>query len=323
MTIWLKCIFLNAFLCVGVYGNLDNVDCIKTEALDNGVLCALMPSKTDSRINDSAPSGGSDGFGYHVIGLPDNYGKNPDLHIHFTGSYGQAFNTARNKFTDKQFLSEALEAGKVVIQLAYDNEFAVNLDLCNGDGAYDDNCAGDVRLEKLTGVDRTSLIKTSFFDSIDFRLRKLISYLKEKRVLPYTFKHEWSNTSVSGHSQGGGVVLHIAKLRKIKRGCMISGGYDLPDNIGNNTSELADWIISPIPFATSLDFISAVVHTSDEYYSELSIVYDFLNLKSRGNLYETSKLILRDIDGNLQFNGHVAAIRAVELKDIRMDACFN
>ncbi len=300
--------------------NFNRTHCSLKKSVNSGVLCAVKPSITDPRISDNDPNRSGLGFGLHAIGLPDSGAAMPEVHIHFTGSFGKP--VQNKEFASEQFLTEAMEAGKLVIQLAYDNASSVNLNTCNGAGAYVDNCAGDAREEKLTGKDTSPLIKTRYFDGIDFRINKLVSYLKKTRVIPYSYDFSWDKVSLSGHSQGGGMVHYIAKRRTVQRGCMIAGGYDLADKVGFSRYDMADWITKR-GMATPKRKLTSVLHTADKFYDKFVMVNDYLGLYLLDNVYTSSRRWMTNIKGERITDGHGAAIGAVQLKDLRMEACFN
>ena len=71
-------------------------------------------------------------------------------------------------------LETAAQAGCHAVGLAYVNEQEVNAELCLGQPA---TCAGEVRLENVTGADTSPLLDVNRANSIENRLIKLLEYL--------------------------------------------------------------------------------------------------------------------------------------------------
>ena len=71
-----------------------------------------------------------------------------------------------------------MQAGFITIQIAYHNRYAVNSPSeCIGSNDVD-NCAGDVRREKITGEDVTTVVDVPVADSITDRMTTLVTYLE-------------------------------------------------------------------------------------------------------------------------------------------------
>jgi hypothetical protein len=304
---------------------IKDLNCDKVKKVKEGILCILKPSRTDINIDDSATSGRFIrkrlGFGHHIIGFPTNYSKTSPFHIHFGGSYGKPYIPVKDQIRSLPFLREGMKKGRLMIQLAYDNQYSVNLDQCSQEGKTIDNCAGLIRERKQTGKPLTNLTNTDRDNSINNRLHKLFKLLKKKKVISPTKDLSWNKLEVSGHSQGGGQSLFIAKRYGVKRACLIAGGYDLPDLVNPSSFSLADWIIDNNS-KTPLKNITALVHTDDKYYDKFSYVYKYLGLYSLGNVYETSRTDLTNQKGDTISNMHGGIMSARELSKLRAQACF-
>lgn len=294
----------------------NSMNCDEVKVLEKGVLCALRPSVTDRRIDDG---NGKAGFGHHVIGIPSSLNANTQVHVHFTGTYGKPYRPMSNEFASETFLKDGLSKGRLMIQLAYDNEESVNF-VCNDYGRRIDNCAGKIRENKLKGTSPFKLSSTSRVDAVKFRLEALESYLKIKRVVPHQNSLDFSNLEVSGHSQGGGMALYIAYQNKVKRACLIAGGYDSPDRINLRGQHIADWMKGNRKTPSRL--IHGIVHVKDPYFNGFRGAFDFLNLYKIGQGHNITNRRLTNSSGERITNYHGAPLGAVELSTLRKEACF-
>jgi predicted cupin superfamily sugar epimerase len=319
-----------------------------------GTLCAVAPSKTDSRILDnSLPTGSTKiskaqdahyGFGYHVIAVPKDTAHIKGTWIHFSGSYGRAYDqnslatNTIDKYATNQWLNELMAQGYIVIQLAYDNRFSVNSDLCVAStsskspatGYYVDNCAGKVREMGLTGTgDGAGVRLDDQYNTIDYRIQALLTYLTAKKfTFPEKFdplNFDWSKVHVSGHSQGANQSYYIAQKRKVAGSCMLAGAYDKADAV--NTSPIllynvADWILSSVGISktpTSLQR-ATMTQTDDSYTSFYNT--DNLILK----LPATQLLVVPAATYHNSYgevvDGHAAILVDPSLASYRAKACF-
>ena len=86
---------------------------------------------------------------------------------------------------------------------------------------------------------------------------------------------DWSRMALSGHSQGAGVALYLAKFYKVARVAMLSGpedAYVLPDR-----TVAASWIAEG-RFATSVDNIYGFTHVNDPFYQRQTAAWAALGL---------------------------------------------
>lgn len=263
--------------------------CYFNKKIKTGLLCVIKPSTTDSKISDLKKEGKGIrkilGFGYHVIGIPNNVSKSSQLHLHLGGSYGKPYRKFFGKIMNEKFISEGMRNGRIVINLAYDNKYSVNQDNCKKLGMEIDNCAGKIRQEKQTGTDLISLVNTTVHDSINYRFYALLRYLKFQINLPINPDVSWNSIGLSGHSQGGGQALFIAKNYGSQYACLIAGGYDVGDNINPSRLNVADWIIQPNS-KTDPKKIYGVVHKEDTYYRAFVETYKLLGLNNDENMFE-------------------------------------
>jgi hypothetical protein len=114
---------------------------------------------------------------------------------------------------------EAARLGYHVIGLMYQN----NRGAAGCAGSADQDCIGNVLLEIIDGVDRSSLVDVSRANSIDNRLTKLLLYLDAQFPAEgwSKFLHEgepkWSQIAVGGHSGGANQAALIGKIRHVHR----------------------------------------------------------------------------------------------------------
>jgi hypothetical protein len=305
--------------------------CNDTLAVDSGTLCAIQPSLTDSHILDVSPATGAKGdeslgFGYHVLGIPDDLAHVKGIWVHFTGTYGRPYNQKTDAYDSSVWLSEIMGAGYIVIQLAYDNRFSVNGELCGSKtpGYHRDNCAGEVREIALSGKGTSPYRSTDEFNTIDYRLKTLFEYLtKQGVILPITIDPnniDWSKLSISGHSQGANQAYYIAKERPVARVCILAGAYDTADTVNPGKLNIADWFTTGVS-ATPISRIGAFLTTTDDSFNA------FKNGLTQAVGLPLDKIIIADHPkyydkaGN-EVNGHAGTQKDPSLKDLRAKACF-
>src|ERR1041385_1113155 len=188
----------------------------------------IAPQTTDPEIN-WIPTVNPQ-FNHHYVWLDPSQTPRPKLFVFLAGTGGRP----RGYQLVQQ---EAARQGYYAIGLMYQNNVAV-VDACTG--SPDPDCSGNMRLEIIDGVDRSSAVQMSPENSIDNRLTKLLLYLDA----PYPGERwsrflkdgspKWSRIAVGGHSQGAGQAALIGKIRHVNRVVLLSGPPDrripeLPD----------------------------------------------------------------------------------------------
>lgn len=305
--------------------------CDASSDVTAGLLCAIAPSSLDVNSRDVFGNGSvgdmNIGFGYHAIAFPETGTPINGIYIHLIGSYGRPYDPITDRFESALLLEESLAAGYVSIQLAYNNRFSVGLDECSSiAGLTVDNCSGDVRTEKITGVDVSSVTDTPLEDSIQFRLQKLAEYFDSQDVvLPVDIVSNntvnWESLKLGGHSQGGTHALFIAKYFAAQSVCLLAGGYDVPDLVPNAPSELlADWLLDD-SVILDIDNIRALVAVDDPFRDVFLRAYDHLGLIEGVHYREFSGVPYFDTSGAL-IDGHSAVVRDERFSTQRADACF-
>ncbi len=299
--------------------------------VDSGFLCAVRPSSLDAATRDVYGSGSSRdqrlGFGYHALAFPPDGSAIRGVYLHLTGTFGRPWNQASGEFANRTFLDEALAAGYITIQLAYDNRFTVNYDDCgNAYGRAVDNCAGDVRREKITGEDVSEVAVTPRADSVEYRLIKLVEYLERQGVdFPYALvrggRVEWPRLRVGGHSQGATHALYLSKYFEAAHACVLAGGYDVPDDVPFAPPEnMADWILDD-SVALDLSRIRVITSVSDPSYDAFVAAYAVMGMEKGVHWQEFSGAPYRNAEGKV-ISGHTAAVKDPRFRSLRVSACF-
>ncbi len=315
---------------------IDTSFCAATKTVSNGTLCAVKPSGLDSRTKDvnTLPTNPDYGFGYHAIAIPTHYDPNKGLWIHFTGTAGRPYNQKirKSSFDNYNWLDEIMSQGYTVIQLAYDNAKSVN-DICQHEGLDHDNCAGEVREEILTGVPQSLYVDTDAYNSVDYRLQVLLTYLKlqasvklPSTILPTAM--DWSQVTVSGHSQGGNHAYYIAKNRGVRFACMLASPYDTFDkfDLTAGAIPIADWFTTG-GSATPVSRMGQFATKEDDQYSTFNnTAHIVLGMKEGQESFSTDLATeglteYHDADGKV-VDGHAAAVHDPSLASLRAQACF-
>lgn len=142
----------------------------------------------------------------------------------------------------KLIVQAAANNGFHSIGLAFENDISVG-DLCSG--SSDHNCAGEVREERFSGQDVSTLVAVSPANGIQNRLTKALAYLAQQhpqdgwgQFLDNSGNVQWNLVRVSGHSQGGGEAGYIGKQKLVDQVCFFSS----PADIDNVQHTLAAWV---------------------------------------------------------------------------------
>jgi len=180
----------------------------------------IAPQATDPAI-DWIPAVNPQ-FNHHFVWLDTDQESNGKLFVFMAGTGGRP----RGYQLVQQ---EAARLGYRVIGLMYKNNVAV-VDVCTG--SPDPACSGNVRLEIIDGIDRSSLVDVNQANSIDNRLTKLLLYLDAQYPNENWSRFikdgepRWPRIAVGGHSQGAGQAALIGKIRHVNRVIMFSGPPD-------------------------------------------------------------------------------------------------
>ncbi|KHD87491.1 MAG: hypothetical protein OM95_14055 [Bdellovibrio sp. ArHS] len=294
-----------------------------------GLFCAIKPSRIDPSARDIYGTGTlADqrfGFGYHAIGFPPTGTEIQGTYLHFVGSYGRPYNPWTAKFDNDILLEEGMKKGFIVVQLAYDNRFMVNEDVCMTYKNFN-NCAGLLRKEKITGQDVFPYADTPLADSIEQRLRKLSAHLISANVflpIPLTKAGaiNYSALNIGGHSQGSGHAYFIALWVQVRRACFLGGPYDIADLV-SPVAPIADWFTERAHPATPITNMKAALSIDDSAYSNFITSFQYMGLVKNTHWVEVSGAPYRDREGT-EINGHGAIIQDPRFESVRANACFN
>ncbi len=308
--------------------NLEMSFCDDQTNVTSGRLCAIKPSRLDKRTKDTFGAATvqdqSFGFGYHVVAVPNIYRADRGLWIHFTGTYGRPYNQASGDFSTSTWLNELLEQGYVVLQIAYDNRFSINDTCLSGAGKNRNNCAGEARAEVLIGFDYTPLRETDSFNSIEYRLEILLSYLQliPNFPLPSNIQAEtftWADAKLSGHSQGGNQAYYIAKYYGVKFACMLGSPYDVDDTVYPSATPIADWFRVPGSM-TPVNNLGQFITQEDDNYNSFNQGAGYIGLTDGVQAYEASSPPYFNEKGET-ISGHAAAVGEPKFKSLRASAC--
>ncbi|MDH5230925.1 MAG: hypothetical protein OEZ58_15740 [Gammaproteobacteria bacterium] len=316
----------------GYFGDLDYAApdpsiCHATEVIDGGFLCALQPSMLARAAHDKDMQGSNSGFGFHAIGFPNNDATVRGIYLHLGGTSGRPYDQTTSEFPSRTWLSEAVDSGFIVIQLAYNNRFSVNGDqACGGKGLAINDCAGLLRREKFSGKDDSTMTNTSPADSIQQRLITLIEYFAARN---YEFPIElvndgivnWNDLRIGGHSQGAGHALFIAKNYGAKSVCLLSGAYDIYDTIFRGEQPaIADWFIGDNSFLKQTT-VRAMVSSQDTAYTGFQTAFNTLSLVKDIHWIDTDELDTI-IPPSGEFGPHAATVKDPAYGGFRRTLCL-
>ena len=303
--------------------------CDDTFEYNGGFLCAIQPSRLDSEARDQYSNASvADrrlGFGYHAVGFPSESTDILGIYVHFTGSMGRPYNQRTNAFDSSVLLKEAIEAGYIVLQVAYHNRYAVNSEAeCYG--ALDvDNCAGLVRQEKIMGEDVSTVVDVPISDSITHRLIVLVNYLQTNGVaFPDAVVDGedilWPNLRLGGHSQGSGHALYIHKYWASLHTCLLGGPFDVADAVPNIPDPvIADWYLDSV--LVDIGNLRALVSEEDNNYDQFVRAYNVLGLIEGLHWSSfTSESYFNELGESI--TGHGAVVHDPAYRSLRHTTCF-
>ncbi|MEO0337448.1 MAG: hypothetical protein AAF202_13725, partial [Pseudomonadota bacterium] len=268
------------------------------------------------------------GFGFHVIGIPNESLAKDKLYVHLVGSAGKPYSEENNRFSNEAIVEEAMSQGFSVIMPAYNNRFPVNSrqECGEGRGQRVQNCAGKTREEKIFGRNTSPRVDVPRADSISQRLKDIVKFgaARDWRLLGVTDvggNLDLQHAHIGGHSQGSGHALYIAKTQKVKQACLLAGVADRPDLIpspefGESDGVIADWL-QDSGYATPNKKIRAVFADSDKGVESLRRTHSMLGVQ----VVELKEQKFKDSAGE-EISGHAAPAKASSLKNLRKWLCF-
>lgn len=159
---------------------------------------------------------------HHYVWLDPSARENHKLLVFMPGANGRPVQW-------QLVQQEAARLGYHVIGLMYQNDVAIDI-TCKG--SPDRDCSGNLRLEIIDGIDRSSLTVVTPANGIDNRLTKLLVYLDQQFPAEGWSRFlkdgapKWSQIAVAGQSQGGAQAALIGQLRHVDRVAMFSAPPD-------------------------------------------------------------------------------------------------
>jgi len=186
----------------------------------------ILPSETNSSIQKwNEP---------HYVSIPDSTDQKTDTLWVFLPGTGATpdFYTVLNE--------EAAKTGLHAICLRYPNDRSINIQICPYD--KDNDCHEKARKEIVTGENVSDNVSVDAVNSIEGRIRSLLMFLKDAypqeewdQYLDAEDQIDWSKIVISGHSQGAGHALYIAKHHCVDH-CVSFAGADV------RKGSLASWL---------------------------------------------------------------------------------
>lgn len=171
----------------------------------------------------------------------------------------------------------AIQQGYRVINLSYINTPAVAA-ICKGEILTNDiDCTEKFRTKRIFGTNTTSMISDEPQDAIINRFTKLLIYLNEfdKQgnwgIYLENGAPKWSEITLTGQSQGGGMAAFIAKEYLVAKVITFSGGWDY--SAKNN---IAKWyfkksVTPPERWYGTYHIAEPKAKTLDETYKAMNI----------------------------------------------------
>lgn len=172
-----------------------------------------------------------------------------------------------------EFPNLAASLGYRCISLSYPNGYPTIATICAG--SSDADCYYDIRREVCYGEDVSANVDVDPLNSIYTRLVKTLEYLiaqypqQQWEQFLDNGEPEWENIAVSGHSQGSGHALYLAKTQSVDRLIMFAGANDY----SNYYSSPASW--TSLPGITPVNRFFSFLHLRDDvwdYSSQYAVV---------------------------------------------------
>lgn len=200
---------------------------------------------------------------------------------------------------DYNFITEhGATIGLDVISLSYPNDVAA----FSMSSSTDINGFNNFRDEICFGNQVSSIVDVNVLNCITTRATKLLIYLKNTypnenwgQYLTASNTIMWNKVIISGHSQGSGHALYIAKQNLTDRVVMFSGPNDYSTNFNSPANWLSQNSLTPISKQYSL------LHTQDEI---VPFNYQVANTRSLGLISATENPLLVDNSTAPYSNAH-------------------
>ncbi len=140
----------------------------------------------------------------------------------------------------REFCELAVAEGFHAIGLVYKNATSIS-DICGAAATTDPQCSEDARLEIIYGWERSTAIEVNRANSIEYRLMRLLDYLRtsypEQAWNQYLDSSsgtlQWDQIVFAGHSQGGGHAALIARDQLVAKTILFNSPSDRNTHIDN------------------------------------------------------------------------------------------
>ena len=212
------------------------------------LIAAGTPTACPGATNTS-PCGG------HQVYVPSLNPVNPELRQNQLYLFLPGTQSEPNKYND--VLSMAAYAGYRTIGLSYDNTTRLETACGNNCGCY-----GPARREVVFGGNLSPVVAVQTGDTIVNRLYRLLDYLDatypaegwgaflsrdDNDGIPEFTDIDWDSIVISGHSQGAGHAMVIAKTDAVDGILLFDGGNDECTSGGRTYAQWHDWPNIPAP----------------------------------------------------------------------------
>lgn len=209
----------------------------------------VAPHTTDTSYSTSEPD--------HYVALNLSVANNNKLLVFLPGT-----GASPKSYTD--FTNLAANLGYHCVGLVYPNAFPSVAGMC--DASSDTDCYKNIRQEVCYGTDVSSNVSVDTLNCIVTRLIKLLEYLDVNYPVDgwgqflNNNQPAWDKITLSGHSQGSGHALYLAKTNVCDRLIMFAGADDYSDYYG----QPANWIF--MDSKTTVNRFYSLLHLRDDVW---------------------------------------------------------
>ena len=208
----------------------------------------------------------------------------------------------------KDLFKAAISQGYRVINLSYINTQAVAR-ICRGENLENDKaCTEKFRTQRVFGDQLISFIPDEPQDAILNRFEKLLTHLVSLNpdgnwdAYLENGQPKWSNITIAGQSQGGGMAAFMAKKININRVITFSGGWDF-----SAPQKIAEWYYNDS--VTPRDRWYGVYHSQEPRAQTIDETYKAMGIPDN-HIYSLNRNVL---EGR---RAHGQGIRNVDYSDI-------
>ena len=269
---------LFVFNGLGLMGQSCSEDSLVVRIIGADEVDSNIPTEIQKNhvfINNDCPSNGK--FLLHLVGTFDNPSRT---------SY---------------FSSLAANHGFKVIVLKYKNNVPPPL-ICKA--SFNQECYSNFRKEVLFGEDLIDQIEVDVDNSIMNRLNKLLIYLSAtyptegwEDILTEIEDEDWTNSIVSGHSQGGGLAAFLGKMYEVNRVLMFAS----PNDYSAIFSSPAAWVNDLSATPDSNYYALGNIYDEVIDYNEQYEIWEDMNLTSFSDSTQIDGVSCQDLQSRLLY----------------------